>query len=118
MAQNANTTCLYTTVKNISGATRVFGYLGPRGMRLAAGETVTVPGDLVSKLGNMTSQRRFKALGRSLDQNKSLQIISTPAVFLYDAVHDRTRQLAVQNDVLGLVDPCWDSSGSSNFASA
>ena len=31
---------LYTTVENTSGSARVFGFLGPRGMRLAAGEVV------------------------------------------------------------------------------
>jgi len=118
MAQNANTDCLYTTVKNVSGKERVFGFLGPRGMRLAVNEVVTVRGNLIQTLGGQTSARRFKALERALDQNGSLEIVSTPAVHLYDAVQDRTRQLALQNNALGIVDPCWDSSGSSNFASA
>ena len=118
MAQDANTLCLYTTVQNVSGSERVFGYLGVRGMRLGAGEVVTVRGDLVSKLGNMTSARRFQALERSLDQHGSLKIVSTPAVHLYDPILDVTKQLALQNGVLGTVDPCWDSSGSSAFAAA
>lgn len=118
MAQNANTTCLYTTVQNVSGKERTFGYLGVRGMRLAAGEVVTVRGDLVSKLGNMTSARRFQALERSLDENGSLEIVSTPAVHIYDAVLDQTKVLALQNNQLGIVDPCWFSSGSSNFSAA
>lgn len=118
MAQNANTQCLYTTVENVSGSERVFGYLGVRGMRLGAGEVVTVRGDLVSKLGNQTSARRFQALERSLDQNGSLRIVSSPAVHLYDAVEDRTRQLSLQGGQLGVVDPCWDSSGSSAFSAA
>jgi hypothetical protein len=115
MAQNANTTCLYTTVQNVSGSERVFGFLGVRGMRLAAGEVVTVRGDLVSKLGNQTSARRFKALERSLDERGSLKIISSPGVFLYDPINDETKQLALSGGQLGIVDPCWDSSGSSNF---
>ena len=120
MAQNANTECLYTSVKNISGAERVFGFLGARGMRLAAAEVVTVPGNLISALGKggAGAQRKFKGLERSLDKNSSLEIISTPAVYLYDAVHDRTRVLALQNEVLGVVDPCWASSGSSDFSAA
>jgi hypothetical protein len=116
MAQNANTTCLYTTVQNVSGAERVFGYLGVRGMRLADGEVVTVRGDLISKLGNQTSARRFQALERSLDANGSLKIVSTPAVHLYDPIWDHTKILALQAGVLGTVDPCWDSSGSSGFS--
>ena len=115
MAQNANTSALYTTVKNISGKARVFGYLGERGMRLAAGESVTVRGSLVAKLGAMTSSRRFKALEKSLDTHQSLEIVSTPAVILYDAVSERSRQLSLQGDALGVVDPSWASSGSSDF---
>jgi hypothetical protein len=120
MAQDANTSCLFTTVKNVSGATRVFGFLGARGMRLTANEVVTVPGNLISALGNggRGSQRKFKGLQRSLDKNSSLEILETPAVHLYDSVHERTRVLALQGQVLGVVDPCWESSGSSTFSAA
>jgi hypothetical protein len=124
MAQNANTDCLFTTVKNVSGSERTFGYLGARGKRLAADETVTIPGNLVSYLGGggaangMYQQRRFKALQRSLDDNGSLEIVSTPAVHLYDPLQDRTRQLALVGGQLGVVDPCWYSSGSSDFSAA
>jgi hypothetical protein len=115
--QTVNDDCLSTTVKNTSGVERVFGYLGVRGKRLAAGETFTVRGDLVSKLGNQTSARRFLGLKRSLERG-SLQILKTPAVHLYDAVDDRVRVLALEGAELGTVDPCWDSEGSSDFADA
>lgn len=120
MAQDANSTCLYTTVKNVSGAERVFGFLGARGMRLDAAEVVTIPGNLIAALGNggRGAQRKFKGLARALDQNGSLEIVSTPGVHLYDAVHDRTRVLSLQGEVLGVVDPCWASSGSSDFSAA
>jgi len=120
MAQNANTECLYTTVKNVSGVAKAFGFLGAHGKRLNAGETVTIPGDLVSALGGggKWSQRRFKALERSLDSLGFLQIVSTPAVHLYDPLEDRTRALAFVGGQLGVVDPCWLSSGSSAFGSA
>lgn len=114
MAQNANSNCLHTTVKNTSGTERTFGYLGPRGKRLSAGQSFTVPGDLVATLGAMTSKRRFNALKGSLDRG-SLAILSSPGVFLYDETDDRTRMLAVNNGELGSVDPCYDSSGSSDF---
>ena len=118
MAQNANTACLYTSLRNASGKERFFGFIGPRGKTLAPNEVVTVRGNLVSTLGAMTSARRFQALERSLDQHQSLEIVYTPAVHLYDPVTERTRVLALQGGVLGLVDPCWDSSGSSDFATA
>jgi len=87
-------------------------------MRLTAGEVVTVPGNLIDALGRggQGSQRKFKALQRALDDNSSLEIVSTPGVHLYDPVHDRTRILALQGQVLGVVDPCWYSSGSSGFS--
>lgn len=108
---NANTACLFSTVKNISGKTRVFGYLGERGKRLLANETYTVRGNLIATLGAKTAARKFKALERSVDpcQNDSLQIISTPAVFLLDATTDATKILSVDSGVLGAVDPCWTS---------
>lgn len=118
MSQNANTACLRTTVKNVSGKTRSFGFLGAHGMRLAPDEIVTVSGNLIEKLGGTLSQRRFQALEKSLDTNGSLMILSTPAVFVRDETDDRTRQIALDNGVLGVTDPCWESSGSSNFATA
>ncbi len=87
-------------------------------MRLNANEVATVPGDLVGRLGATTSKRKFHALERSLTTNASLQIISTPGVFLYDPLHDRVRQLAIYNEELGVVDPCWDAVGSSQFSEA
>lgn len=114
MAQNGSNACLGTTVKNTSGKARVFGFLGPRGKRLAANESFTVRGDLVATLGGQTSKRRYDALSASLDRG-SLEIVKSPAVFLYDETDDRTRQLAVDNQALGTVDPCYDSSGSSIF---
>lgn len=114
MSQNANTDCLYTTVKNVSGKERVFGFLGERGKRLLANETFTQRGDLVAKLGAQTSARRFKALERSLLAG-SLEIVKTPAVHLYDDTDDVVRMLVLDNGVLGFADPCWASSGSSDF---
>lgn len=122
--QVADSDCLFTTVKNISGTVRVFGFLGPRGKRLAIDETITIPGNLITYLGSGAAangsyaQRKFKGLTRSLLTNGSLEIVSTPAVHLYDPIHDRTKLLAYVGDQLGVVDPCWDVSGSSDFSTA
>lgn len=115
MAQNANSECLFTKVKNVSGHRRVFGFLGVHGKELGANETYLHRGNLVSQLGAATSARKFQALQRALDVNSSLEILSTPAVHLYDAVDDRTQVLALANGELGMTDPCWASSGSSDF---
>lgn len=104
------TTGLYTTVENTSGVEKVFGFLGTHGKRLAANETYTVSGDLVSKLGNARSQRKFKALESAL-KTGDLSIVSSPAVYLYDATNEESRELSLDNGVLGTVDPQWDPAG-------
>jgi hypothetical protein len=97
---------LYTTVKNTSGAARVFGFLGAHGKRLEANATYTVAGDLVAKLGNggRGSQREFKALEKALETNK-IDILSSPAVYLLDANDNSVDQLRVNANTLGTVTP-------------
>lgn len=114
-----DTDCLFTTVKNISGSERSFGYLGARGKRLAANEVVTIPGDLIAHLGGggKYDQRKFKALERSL-LNGTLEIVSTPAVHLFDAVNDDTKILALEGGTLGTVDPCWVTQSLSSSSSS
>lgn len=116
MAQNANTDCLRTTVKNTSGSARHFGFLGAghKGKTLAANETYTQPGDLAATLGAMRDQRRFEALERCLESG-ALIIVKSPGVFLFDETAERTQVLALNGGDLGKVDPCYDDAGSSTF---
>jgi len=110
-------TSLYTVVKNMTGMPRTFGYLGEHGKRLLANEQYAHRGDLVSKLGAQLSRRRFDSLVDALD-NGRLMIVSSPGLYLYDSAQDITRTLAVHNNILGVVDPSWASSGSSQFLAA
>ena len=73
---------LYTVVKNNTDSARTFGFLGPRGRRLDAGESVFIPGDLVATLGNAGrgNQRRLKALEKAL-YNGTL-VMKSPALYL------------------------------------
>lgn len=116
MAQHVNTDCLRTTVKNTSGSTRHFGFLGPghKGKTLAANETYTQPGDLAATLGAMRDQRRFEALERCV-KSGALDIVKSPGVFLFDETNDRTQVLALKGGDLGKVDPCFYTDGSSTF---
>ena len=114
MAQTASSSDLYTTVKNISGATRQFGYLGDHGVRLANNQTYTHRGDLMAKLGARLSRRQFDAFAAALSRG-DLEIISSPAVYLRDAGHSLTRRVALHLGELGLVDPSWDAGGSAAF---
>lgn len=104
------TSGLYTTVENTSGADKVFGFLGTHGKRLEAGDTYTVPGDLVARLGAQRSQRQFKALEAALESG-DLKIVSSPAVYLFDSDAEETRELSLVGGVLGTIDPQWDPDG-------
>lgn len=115
MATPASRDELYTTVENLLDTDRVFGFLGPRGMRLAAGEVVTVRGNLVATLGGSTSSRKFKALERAVASG-SLRIRNTPAPIFWDATDEVAKTLSINNSVLGIVDPTYSSSDSANFA--
>ncbi len=112
MATNFATEELYTTVENMTAGQRVFGFLGPRGMRLAAGEVVAVPGDLVASLGAKQQQggrrRQFDAMERSLKAG-SLRINSRPAPVLFDTVDEVPKSIAVVGGALGVVDPEYNS---------
>lgn len=101
---------LYTTVKNVSGAARVFGFLGAHGKRLANNETYTVPGDLVATVGKggRGGQRQFKALERALEAG-TLVITKSPAVYLTDEDDGSIDQVRLNDDTLGTKTPeGWD----------
>lgn len=106
----ANTTDLYTTVKNVSGVTQTFGFLGKHGKRLANDETYSVRGDLVGALGAERSTRRFAALERAL-LNEALIIVKSPSVYLFNEQGTETRELAMDNKVLGTTQPSTAGGG-------
>jgi len=76
---------LYTEVKNTSGQTRVFGFLGVRGRRLTNNETFSVPGDLVADVAR--NRRKFQALEKALHDG-DLVISKSPEVYLTDVEDD------------------------------
>lgn len=99
---------LYTTVKNVSGKTRTFGFLGAHGKTLANNGTFSVPGDLVAKLGNQRSKRSFKALERALEVG-DLVITKSPAVYLTDVDDGSLDQLQVNDNTVTTTSPeGWD----------
>lgn len=103
-------TGLYTTVKNVSGSARVFGFLGAHGKRLANNETYTVPGDLVAAVGNggRGGQRKFKALEKALEVG-DLVITKSPAVYLTDSDDGSIDQVNLNENTLGTTSPeGWD----------
>ena len=110
---------LYTVVENLTAGERTFGFLGPRGMRLGAGEVVNIPGDLLSSLGSKVQQggrrRPFDALERAV-KAKDIRINSRPAPVLWDATDEKPVSLSVVGGALGTVDPTYVSSDSASYA--
>lgn len=107
----ANTSDLYTTVKNTSGAAMVFGFLSKHGRRLDNNATYTVPGDLVGALGAQRSQRQFQALERALLAG-DLEIVKSPSVYLLSETGGVTRELGMASTKeLGTTVPSYDGGG-------
>jgi hypothetical protein len=105
------TTDLYTTVKNVSGGALTFGFLGAHGVTLEDDATYTVPGDLVTKLGSLRSQRKFQALERAL-VNGLLEIVKSPSVYLLSESGGVTRELAMASTKeLGTTEPSYTGGG-------
>ena len=98
----------YTLVENTTNGERVFGFLGPRGMRLGPGEVVAIPGDLVTTLGAKAHQggrrRQFDAMERALEAGL-LQINSRPAPILFDADAEAPASIVIVEGALGVAAP-------------
>lgn len=77
----ADTTDLYTTVKNISGVAKFFGYVGPRGAQLASNATATIYGSIHTQKG--FNKRKQEALERDLLAAK-ITILKTPVPIIDD----------------------------------
>lgn len=115
--------CLYSTVRNVATTTRFFGFLPPHGRRLACGEEVTVFGNIQAWLQRFTPNDRAKrslqeALTPTDGSSRSLVIVNTPAVHLFDATLDITRILVLDNGSFATADPCWGQYSSSSIACA
>lgn len=107
-----DTTCLYSTVKNISGGAKFFGFLPPHGKRLANNEEYTVFGDIRNTVVNFDrngEKRSIAALEAAVERG-DLEIVSTPAPLLKDLTTGDTKMLSLDNGTLADVDPCWLSS--------
>jgi hypothetical protein len=102
-----NIDCLYTTIQNISGKEAIFSFIPPHGRTMAAGEMLTVAGNIIERLANKTSNRQFQALERAL-QGGFMAILATPAVFVYNGTIGQV--IDGSTGTLGMVDPCWMAS--------
>jgi len=105
----ADTTMLYTTVKNPLGASRPFGYLGAHGRTLPGLAHFSQIGDLVDAIAPDTiykSYRKTNALQRDLLAGR-IVIITTPALILKDTATSAIKAVKLTGGALGIVDPSW-----------
>jgi hypothetical protein len=112
MAYTHDLTCLYSTVKNISGGTMTFGFLPPHGRSLADDGEFTVFGNILDAVANgfdrVTSRRSILAFESAVDNGK-LEIVHTPAPILKDVTLADGFMIVLDNGTLSVDDPCWES---------
>jgi hypothetical protein len=101
---------LYTRVKNVSGGSRFFSYLGPHGTTLANNGTYDVVGDLTQYLMSGPSRstaRRLAALQSDL-ANDRIAILHSPALLLQDASSLAVKAITLDT-TLDVADPSYGS---------
>jgi hypothetical protein len=107
-----STACLFSTVKNISGGSRTFGFLPPHGRKLAANEEFSVFGNILEAIqtgiDRNASRRNITAFQSAL-ANGTLEIIKTPNPILLNGVGQSKMVRIDRANNLSLSDPCWES---------
>jgi len=110
-----DTSCLYSTVKNISGISKIFGFLPPHGRTLGVDEEFTVFGDVRQGLGgnrgsDRSVARRDNTAFEAAIESGDLEILSTPSPILQDIATELPKMLQLSSGTLSTVDPCWHNS--------
>jgi len=110
----ATAKCLYSSVRNVLSRETYFGFLPPHGRRLAAGEEITIFGDVQGHLNKNTPNDRGRrsletALNVQAVGGEKLAITRSPSVYLVDATTAETKVIALNNDSFVTADPCWGS---------
>lgn len=110
-----DTTCLYSTVKNVSGGTKIFGFLPPHGRELENNEEFTVFGDVRQNLGGnrgaeRSVQRRDNAAFEASIAAGDLVVVQTPSPILQDLTTSASKMFQLDSGTLSTVDPCWADS--------
>lgn len=101
--------CLFSIVKNVSGATKHFGFLPPHGRTLNDDEELHVFGnvyDAIYRGGGFRNQRVQDALATALDDG-DLEIVSSPCTLVYDEVDLATYRLGIKSAAPIATEPNW-----------
>jgi hypothetical protein len=96
----APTTLVHATVlRNISGGTIYFGYLGLHGTELTNGQDVAIPGNIWDLINR--SQIKTDALRADLEAGR-IVILQTPASYIYDAGNSKVGKVKSTSGALSL----------------
>ena len=95
---------LNTVVRNTSGASHFFAWLGLHGTTLPANGTYSVVGGLTATLAR--NSRLLAGLQNDLINNR-IEILSTPAEIYVDQASGAVKQLLNTNGVTAVADPSW-----------
>lgn len=108
MAINA---ALTTTLHNPTDSEQVYPFVPPHGIKLDAGKSVSVPGDIIARLGS--DPRKLEALQYCLDNNL-LSIRNTPPAMIWDDTDNLPQVVKIAGGVVSAADPFWISAGESS----
>jgi len=105
------TTCLYSSVKNISDVAKKFPCLPPHGVELGVGEEVTVFGNILEAInrGDRSGRKHMDSFEAALREG-FLEIRNTPSPIFEDEVTDDVQMIVTQSGSLALANPCWETS--------
>jgi len=100
----ADLASIRTKVRNTSGSTMFFGFLGKHGVSLTDDEYYSFVGDLKSLVAGNT--RKETALNNALD-NDQLVIITDPLPVHLDATTANVMHIVPDNSAFGVANPDW-----------
>jgi hypothetical protein len=106
--------CVFSTVKNISGDTKKFGFLPPHGRELIDDEELTVFGSIYTAISRgeyVTDRRHQDALGVAIAELE-LEIKESPCLIVHDEGDDASYAIDSVDGAVVTRPPTWGSSDS------
>lgn len=108
-----DTSCLMTTVRNITSGTRTFSFLPPHGRDLDANEEFSVYGDMIAavqRANPIASKRHVDAYLEAIaSDSKTLAVLRTPAPIFWDRNLGTSHLISLETGALVVRDPCMES---------
>ena len=114
MSMVQDVSCLQTTVRNSSGGTKHYAFLGRHGVTLDANEEYTVLGSMENAIAanaddGGAKSRRLAAYLTAL-QEDALEVVKTPLPHMIDETTGETVTITSDNAVLSAVASCLTDS--------